>query len=171
MAKKEKNIPIKNYIILGAIFVVSIAIIIYLCNWYKVYDEYQREVPVIRTHLSEITDGEIDSYLVENPTTTFYFCTASSFECRNYEKDFIKLIDDKNLSNYIIYVNLSKTDINKFLEQFNNKHKYKIKLTDSYPALVTFEDSKITNILQGTKKEKLTISKTKSFLDINKIGS
>ena len=43
MAKKEKNIPVKNYIILGAIFIVGIAIIIYLCNWYKVYDEYQRE--------------------------------------------------------------------------------------------------------------------------------
>lgn len=171
MAKKEeKKIPLKNYIILGIIFLVSIVVVVYLCRCYKVYDESQRETPVIRGHLPEITENEVDSYLVENPSTVFYMCTASSFVCRNYEKDFIKLIDEKKLSNSIIYVNLSNADIENFVNNFNNNHKYKVKLTKNYPALVIFEDSKVINILQNDKNEKLTISKTKSFLDMNKIG-
>ncbi|MBR3049683.1 MAG: hypothetical protein IKG58_03925 [Bacilli bacterium] len=171
MTKKEdKKIPVKNYVILGIIFLVSIVLVIYLCNCYKVYDESQRQIPVVRGHLSEITESEIDSYLMENPTTVLYMCTASSFECRNYEKDFIKLIDDKNLVNSIIYINLSDSNMDSFINNFNRNHKYKEKLTNNYPAFVVFEDSKVTNILQGSEKEKLTISKTKSFLDLNKIG-
>ncbi|MBQ2639942.1 MAG: hypothetical protein IJF92_04175 [Bacilli bacterium] len=172
MAKKEeKNIPIKNYVILGIIFLISIILVIYLCRCYKVYDESQRETPIVRGHLSEITENEIDSYLVENPSTVFYMCTASDFTCRNYEKDFIKLIDEKNLSNSIIYVNLSNADIDTFVDNFNKNHKYKVKLTKEYPALIVFDESKIISILQGNRKEKLTISQTKNFLDINKIGS
>ena len=172
MEKTElRKIPIKNYIILGVIFIIGIAIIGYLCNWYKVYDEYQRETPVIRGTLSEITAEEINHYVLDNPTTIFYMCTSKDFSCRNYEKDLKKLIESKELQNNIIYVNLTNVDINSFVDDFNNTYNYKKKLTTNYPALVIFEDGKIISILQGNKEKKLTVSKTKQFIELNNIGS
>ena len=46
----------------------------------------------------------------------------------------------------------------------------KVKLTKNYPAIVLFEDNEIKYILQGKKEEPLTITKTKQFIDLNKIG-
>lgn len=173
MSKKDveiKKTPIKNYIILGIIFIISIGITIYLCNWYYVYDEYQRQTPVIRGTLSEITTEELNHYVLENPTTVIYMCTSSDHVCRNYEKDFKKLIEREELQNEIVYVNLSNVDVDMFVENFNNTYNYKIKLTSNYPALIIFDEGKVTNILQGSKDEKLTITKTQQFIDINKIG-
>ena len=52
----------------------------------------------------------------------------------------------------------------------HEKYQSKVELTAKYPALVIFENGKIVNVLQETEKEKLTISKTKQFIEFNKIG-
>lgn len=165
-----KKIPLKNYIILAVIFCISMGIVIYFCNWYKVYDQYQRQTPVIRETLSEITVEELDHYIMENPTTIIYMCTASDLTCRNYEKDFKKIIEKNDLQEDIIYLNLSNTNLDEFTDNFNNNYNYKVKLTNYYPSLVVFEDGKVTNILQGTSDKKLTATKTQQFIDMNKIG-
>lgn len=175
MTKTKKDdlrtIPIKNYVILVAAFLITFLIVLYLCNWYKVYDEYQRKTPVIDKTLSELTSvEELNHYIMENQTTVIYMCTASSDSCRNFEKDFKKLILKKNLQDSIVYLNLSNIDEKEFVNTFNNNYPYKVKLTDKYPAIVVFEDSKVTNLLQGTKNQKMTIEKAKQFIEINKIG-
>lgn len=167
---KEKKIPFKNYVILGALFIFGMALTIYLCNWYKVYDDYQKQIPIIRGTLSEITTEELDHYVLENPTTVIYMCTASDYVCRNYEKDFKKLVENNNLQDTIIYLNLSNVNISEFVDNFNNSYNYKVKLTSSYPALVIFEEGRVVNLLQGSDEEALTVTKTKQFIDINKIG-
>ena len=171
MEKQElRKISVKNYIILGIIFVVGVTITIYLCNWYKVYDDYQRQTPIIRGTLSEITAEELDHYVLDNPTTIFYMCTSQDFACRNYEKDLKKIIETQELQDDIIYVNLTDVDINNYVDDFNNTYKFKKKLTTNYPALIVYEEGKITSILQGDEKKKLTVSKTKQFLELNNIG-
>ena len=166
----EKVIPLKNYIVLSMLFIGIVMLTGYFCNWYHVYDEYQRQTPIIRGTLSEITAEEINHYITDNPTAVFYMCTANDFNCRNYEKDLKKLVISEDLQNSIIYVNLSDIDSNVFVDNFNNTYTYKVKLTTNYPAFVVFNDGKITNILQGNEKNKLTIGKTRQFIDINKIG-
>ena len=168
--KQESKKTIKNYIILVIIFALGIGIILYLCNWYQVYDDYQKQTPVIRGTLSEITSEELEHYVMENPTTIIYMCTSSNMNCRNYEKDLKKLVEQNNLQDAIVYLNLSDVDSKSFIEMFNTKYPYKVKLTENYPALVMIEDGKVRNLLQGKEEEKLTISKTKQFIEINKIG-
>ena len=97
-------------------------------------------------------------------------CTASNQTCRKFEKDFIKLIKKKNLQEEVVYRNLSNIDQDAVVNNFNEKYNFKIALTTNYPAIVIFEDGKIVSMLQGTADEKLTISKTKQFIEINKIG-
>lgn len=168
--KSDKKISIKNYIIVVIMFIAGMGVTLYLCNWYNVYDEYQKQTPVIRGILSEITNEELEHYVMENPTTVIYMCTASNPTCRNYEKELKKLVESENLQEKIVYLNLSDIDEDQFIDNFNNKYPYKVKLTTNYPALVIFEDGEISNILQGKEDEKLTIIKTKQFIEINKIG-
>lgn len=167
---KEKNIPLKNYLIIALIFLATIGLTIYLCNCYSVYNEGTKEIPVIRGTLSEITSEDFEHYILENQSAKVYMCTASNQTCRNFEKDFIKLIKRKNLQDEIVYLNLSNVDQDTFVNNFNTKYNFKIALTTNYPAIVIFEDGKIVSILQGTTDEELTISKTKQFIEINKIG-
>ncbi len=167
---EKKKGGLKSYLILAAIFLVGIGITLYLCNLYKVYDEYQKQTPVIRDTLSEITSDELEHYILENPTTVIYMCTSSEMVCRNYEKDFKKLIKSKELQDEIVYLNLSDLDQQKFIEEFNNKYNFKVKLTTYYPAIVVFEEGKITSVLQGNEEENLTVVKTKQFIEIHKIG-
>ena len=161
---------VKNYFILILIFVLGIGITLYLSRLYHVYDEYQKQTPVIRGVVSELTNEELEHYLLENPTTVLYMCTASDMLCRNFEKDFKKLIEKDNLQEKIVYLNLSDIDQKEFVDSFNEKYPYRNKLTSRYPAIVLFEEGKIINNLQGSSKEKLTIKKAEQFIDLNNIG-
>ena len=170
--KEEKNI-LKNYVILCIILLLVIGITLYLCECYKVYKEEQKNIPVIRgTIVSEITEVDLEPYLIENPTATIYLCTASDEKCRSFEKDFIKIINKYNLQDTIVYLNLSGIDDQKaFVEDFNNKHQCKKgKLTSNYPAVLFFDEGKLKKILQGKKGEKLKINKVKNFIEVNEIG-
>lgn len=161
--------PLKNYLILFAVICATIILTIYLCDCYRVYSEGQKEIPIIRGTIFEITSAEIDHYIKENPSGTIYVCTSSNQNCRNFEPDFIKLIKKKDLQDEIVYLNLSNIDQETFLTEFNQKYKYKYALTENYPAIITYEDSKITNILQE-KDGKLSINTAKQFIELNKIG-
>lgn len=167
--KKMRSIPAKNYVILVVLFIAVIILVLYLCNLYHVYDEHQREIPVIRDSLFEIQPDEIQHYVMENPTSVFYMCTATDDACRSFEKDLKKLIEKEELQSAIIYVNLSNVNQSEFVDEFNSKYPYKISLKKNYPAFVVFEDGQVSSILQARRGDKLTISETENFIKLNKI--
>lgn len=169
MKKTEEKNYLKNYIILFAMCFVVVGITIYICKCYNVYHEYQKQTPVIRGYFSEITTQEVDNYIQENPTTTLYLCTSNDEVCRNYEKKLIKVINKLNL-NDTIYINIKEEEKNSFPEEFNQKYPFKVQLKSSYPTFILIEEGKVRYILQGNENEPLTISKTKQYFELNKIG-
>lgn len=171
MSKIEKKIPKKNYIILLILFLLTFLLTYYIYRWYVVYSNYQNNIPVIKDSLVELTEEEMEHYISDNPTTTIYICTASDINCRNFEKSFKRFVDQKVLKEYIAYVNLSNNDENGFIDRFNSRYHYRKSALSKYPALVYFEDGQISDILQETATEKITISDVKQFIKRNKIGS
>ena len=167
---KENKKTIKNYILLILLFIASIGLIFYLRELYEVNKAEQLKTPVIDGALLEIYSTDLEHYVLDNPTTVIYMCTADNEKCRVFERDFKKLLKKKNYDDQIIYLNLTDLDQDDFVNSFNDKYKYKTKLTTNYPAFILFEDGKIKNILQGNDKEELTLVKVKQFLDLNKIG-
>lgn len=165
----EKKIPLKNYFIILAIFAAAIILVLYIRNVYQVYKQEKLQIPVIRDTLSEIKPDELEHYLQDNPTTIVYICTAEDKKCRDYESSFKKYIKREELQDSIVYLNISE-EKETFTEDFNNAYNYRRKLTDNYPALVSFEDGKINNLLQVKEKDKLTIAKTRQFVELQKIG-
>ena len=167
---KENKIPVKNYFILAFIFLIGIGLTIYFCKWYEVIDTEKKQTPVIRGVIPEISSQELDNFVLENPTTVLYLCTSDNMKCRNFEKDFKKYIIKESMENYIVYVNLTNINQVKFVKDFNNNYEYKTKLTPNYPALIYFNDGKISDMIEGTNSNKLTLSKAKDIIRKNKIG-
>lgn len=171
--EQEQKKLLKNYIILVVILLLVIGLTIYLCECFKVYKEEQKTIPVIRgTLVSEITEVDLEPFLIENPSTVIYTCTASNDKCRSFEKDFKKVINKYNLQDTIIYLNLSGVEDQKsFVDGFNANHECKKgKLTTNYPAILYFDEGKLRLVLQGKNGEKLKISKVKDFIELNKLG-
>ena len=161
---------IKSYLILILSFIVGISLCIYAFSWYKVIDNNKKNTPIIRGTLTEINSKELDNYLLENSNTVLYLCTSNNVRCRNYEKDFKKIINSKSLKDYIVYVNLTGIDQVKFVKEFNQKYTYKNKLKTSYPALIVFKDGEIVDLIEYSKGNKLTSKKTIEFLENNHVG-
>ena len=161
----EKNY-IKNYAILVAIFVVCFGLTIYFCKWYEVYKEYQKEIPIIRGTLQEIHSDELEHYLVDNPNAIVYMCTSYSDICREYEKKLKRYIAKNDVTDSIVYLNLTNENLEEFIERFNKKYPSRNVLKGHYPTYVVFCDGVIENVLQGTAYTPLTISKTQNFLEL-----
>lgn len=166
----KNNKKIKKFLILVIVFAVTIGLVLYLCELYKVYESYQKETPVIRDYLQEITSNDLKPYIQENPSSLIYMCTSSDDVCRSFEKDLKKLVSKDELGNEIIYLNLSDVNSLEFVNDFNSSYSYKEDLTTNYPAFVLFEEGKIVKILQGNKEKPLTITRVKHFLELNEIG-
>lgn len=160
----------KSYLILILVFAIGIGLCIYAFSWYKVIDNNKKNTPIIRGTLTEISSKELDNYILENSNAIIYLCTSDSVRCRNYEKDFKKIIKSKMLQDDIVYVNLTGVNQVKFVKQFNQKYTYKSKLTTSYPAIIVFEDGQIVDLIEYSKKSKLTSKKTIEFLEDNHVG-
>ncbi len=172
-AKKENGTKkiVKNYLLLLIIFIVCIGFVLYLCNLYQVYDQYQKETPVIQGALQEIVPDDLEHYVLDTPTTVIYMCTSYDEECRAFEKDFKKYLSKREWNNEVVYLNLNDLDQEEFVHSFNTKYPYKKEsLSTHYPAFVLFEDGKVRGLLQGNNQKKLTITKVRQFLEINEIG-
>lgn len=167
----KKKIPAKNYVILLTLFLTTFLLVYYFYRWYVVYSNYQNSIPVIKDSLAEITEEEMEHYISDNPTTTIYVCTAADTTCRNFEKSFKKLVDQKSLKEYIAYVRIDEENKNDFIGRFNTNHPFKKNVLSKYPALIFFEDGEVSDIIQETNNEKLSIEDVKQFLKRNKIGN
>lgn len=169
---EQETVPSKihNYFMVILLFLVFMGIVLYMCQVYKVSEEERKKVPIISGALMEIYRDDLEHYVLDNPTTVIYMCTANDDTCRSFERDFKKLLKKNDYNNEIIYLNLTDVDQEKFVKEFNETYHYKIQLTTDYPAFVLFEDGSIDSVLQGNEKKPLTITKVKQFLELSHIG-
>lgn len=165
---KDKK-RMRNYIICVMLFIVCFGLVLYLRELYKVNEAEQKKIPVIQGYISEIYNDDLEHYITENPDGVIYMCIANDENCRVFEREFKKLLKKDEYNDNLVYLNLMDIDQDKFLEEFNSKFIYKVKLSKEYPAFVLFEDGKVKAILQE-KDKKLDIVKVKHFLELSEIG-
>ena len=165
---KDKK-RIRNYIICVVLFITCFGLVLYLRELYKVNEAEQKKIPVIQGYISEIYNDDLEHYVTENPDGVIYMCIANDENCRVFEREFKKLLKKDEYNDNLVYLNLMDVDQDKFLEEFNSKFIYKVKLSKEYPAFVLFEDGKVKAILQE-KDKKLDIVKVKHFLELSEIG-
>ena len=168
LEKKNKKL-VRNYIITLILFIACFGLVLYLRELYRVNEAEQKKIPVIQGYISEIYSDDLEHYIMDNPNGVIYMCIANDENCRTFEREFKKLLKKDEYNDNLAYLNLMDVDQNKFLEEFNSKYIYKVKLSKDYPAFVLFEEGKVKSILQD-KSRKLDIVKVKHFLELSEIG-
>lgn len=140
--KENRNIPLKNYIILSIILIVSVILVIYFYMWYGELETNRLNTPVIDQYISLINYNEIDTYIVENKKAFIYVSVLNNEKTRNFEKKFIKIINKYSLNNRILYLNLTDQYKNNVL--FNNiVNKYNL---SDLPCIVIFENGIVKDV-------------------------
>lgn len=163
--EREKNIPLRNYIILAAILIVTIILVIYFYMWYGNYENTKLTSPIMDEYLQVINYNELNDYLVENKNSVIYVSVLDSKEIRNFEIKFKKFIKDNSLNNSILYLDLTEElKDNKITKEI--KSKYNLNNTDitKVPSIIIFKDGNIASIY-NIKEENYNINKLSTYLE------
>ena len=108
MKKDElRKIPVKNYIILGVVIVVTMLILYYFYMWVDVYKESKINIPIMDKYMTVINYNELDNYVVENPDTIVYVSVLENDEIREFEKKFKNKYKNDLIDNDVLYMNVT----------------------------------------------------------------
>lgn len=147
-----REIPKKNYLIL---FIIAIVVVIatgILMNIYNANHEVIYESK-IKTIVTEIKYEDLSNYLIENPNVVVYV-NNSHKDNNKLESDIYKLIADKNIQQYMIYMERNKDIVDKY------------KLPKNNPLFIAFKDGKKVEIFS---EKEYTIEGIESFLVRNEV--
>lgn len=151
---REERVPLKNYIILAIILILSILAIIYFYRWYDAYENSSLSVPYMDKYLRIIKYNELDNYLMENRNTVIYVSKVQSEEIRLFEKKFKNIINTNSLNNTILYLNVSDKENKEILSAYN---------ITSVPCIILFSNEEVTDIY-NIKDNGYDIDKVNAFL-------
>jgi len=166
MAKSTlREIPVKNYIKAGLCIILSIVLIFYIAKWYTVYQEDNLNKAIISDYLTEISYDEFSNYLTENSNAIVYIGIATDKTCRSYENKFKNIINNYNLTEDIIYLNITDYSIENtnYIDLFDDKYGTDTKKITSIPAIMVFENGKMTAVLSGDLNKNNTIKFLKKY--------
>ncbi len=161
MNGSKREIPVKNYIFLGIIMIVSMFGVYYLYLWFQTYEESRLNAPIMDSYLQVINYNELSSYVLENETTVVYVSVVGNEEIREFENKFKNTVDQYSLKKDIVYMditsNLEDSEISK-----NLSDKYDID-GDNVPYILVFDSGKLIDTY-SIAKHNYSIKKIKKYL-------
>ena len=143
--KKEKNIPLKNYIILAVVLILSIILVIYFYMWYNAYEESKLNTMIMDKYLQVINYNELNNYLVENKDAVIYSSVLEDQKIRHFEKKFKNIIIKNSLNNDILYLDLTEELKDKNITK-DIKETYNNQDIANTPSIMIFKDGNLYSI-------------------------
>lgn len=142
-----KKIPVKNYVILGIVIIITLFILYYFYMWVDVYKESRVNIPIMDKYMTVINYNELDNYLVENPDTIIYVSVLEDEEIRKFEKKFKNKYKNDAIKKDILYMNITDEVKNK---EIRNEMVSKYSLNNlnitSVPCVLVFSDGLLKTI-------------------------
>lgn len=132
---KKKDIPKKNYFILGIILIISCILVYYINAWYSLYQYEKRGNSPITTYMEIINYNEVENYIAENSDAIIYVSKSNNLKIRKFEEDNEKLFKKLELNYNILYMDAK--EVNKDL-----KIKYNV---NEYPTILFFKNKRLVN--------------------------
>lgn len=142
-----REIPLKNYIILGLVILLTLGLVYYFYLWYITYEESKLSETIMDRYLEVINYNELNDYIVENRNAMIYTSVLEDNNIRKFEIKFKNIVVKNALKDKILYMDM--TDI------FKDKIKY-TELRNSYqvnnynitnvPCILVFKDAKLVDI-------------------------
>ena len=142
-----REIPVKNYIILGVVLFITMLILYYFYCWVDVYKESKINIPIMDKYMSVINYNELDNYIVENPDTIIYVSVLEDEKIRGFEKEFKNKYKNKEIENELLYMNITD-DIKDMDIRDEMVSKYSINSLDmtDVPSLLVFNNGELSSI-------------------------
>lgn len=154
----NKNISLKNYIILSIVILLTVFITLYFYFWYRSYRENKNYNSTMFDSALIIRYNELDNYLTENKEAVIYFSGSYSDSNTSFEKKLNKYLSSKSINIPFLYLNVSN--------ELGNKKTYK-QLKDSYgvntPYIIVFKDSELS-FKFDIRRNNYDINKLDTFL-------
>ena len=143
--KKEKEIPLKNYILLSIVLILTIVVVIYFFLWKNTYEKSKLQTPILDDYLLVINYNELNN---EN--------------IRLFENKFKNIINKNNLNNKILYLDLTEElKENNIVKEINKK--YGKEMTE-IPSIIIIKDGKISSSY-NIKENKYNIKLLEKYLE------
>lgn len=160
--KKEKEIPLKNYILLSIVLILTIVVVIYFFLWKNTYEKSKLQIPILDDYLLVINYNELNNYLVENKDAIIYISKLNNENIRLFENKFKNIINKNNLNNKILYLDLTEElKENNIVKEINKK--YGKEMTE-VPTIVIIKDGKISSSY-NIKENKYNIKLLEKYLE------
>lgn len=161
-----RKIPMKNYIILLAITIVTILLVVYLVNLYQTKKDYENNVNHRMIFLKEIKVEDFDNYITENPEGFIYLSNSSKEELKDIENKLKEELPKKEYIDQIVYLNLKNAPDN-FIDTIKKYYSATMKLNenDIIPNIIIMENGQITHKLNINNKT--NIKEIFKFLERN----
>lgn len=160
--KKEKEIPLKNYILLSIVLILTIVVVIYFFLWKNTYEKSKLQTPILDDYLLVINYNELNNYLVENKDAIIYISKLNNENIRLFENKFKNIINKNNLNNKILYLDLTEELKETNIVKKINK-KYGKEMTE-VPTIVIIKDGKISSFY-NIKENKYNIKLLEKYLE------
>ena len=160
--KKEKEIPLKNYILLSIVLILTIVVVIYFFLWKNTYEKSKLQTPILDDYLLVINYNVLNNNLVENKDAIIYVSKLNDESIRLFENKFKNIINKNNLNNKILYLDLTEElKENNIVKEINKK--YGKEMTE-VPTIVIIKDGKISSSY-NIKENKYNIKLLEKYLE------
>ncbi len=107
MKKELRKVPLKNYIILFVVAVLTVVLCLYIREWILTYKETKISISPLSGEISEVNTNELDLILTESNQVVLYVSYVNNLEVYNKEIKLLKKIKSEELNEYIIYYNVT----------------------------------------------------------------
>ena len=165
MTENMREIPKKNYIILGVVLLVSLLLVYYFYMWFSAYRDTKTSMMILDKYLSVINYSELDNYLVENPDCIIYVSKLEDDKIRSFEKKFRKSLKGKTIDSDILYMNITEELKNKrAIKQMKFNYSMENSSIVDVPNILIFENGKL-KFIYSISDNGYNIEKLENFLN------
>ena len=165
MKNEKREVPVKNYIFLGIIILVTILLLFYFYLWYLTYEESKLNNQIMDRYLQVINYNELEDYIRENKNAYVYVSVLEDKPIRNFEIKFKSTIIDNSLKKEILYLDLTEiySDKNK-LDKANKEYNIYNKNISNVPCILVFEEGSLIKIYD-IKENNYDIEQLEEFFE------
>lgn len=150
---KEKNIPLKNYIILVVIGIVVVILTLYINAWIKTYKENKISVSPLSGVIQEVNINEIGVTFSEMNEVLLYVGYTDDKTIYNMEEKLLKYIKNHNLVDKFIYVNANDYKENQeYLQILKNTFPEVSDNIKEVPVLIYVNNGKAEEVINSNNK-------------------
>ena len=144
---KERTIPIKNYLILEVILILTLGLVYYFYLWYITYEESKLNETIMDRYLEVINYNELNDYIIENRNAMIYTSVLEDNNIRKFEIKFKNTIVRNSLKEKLLYMDMTDIfkDKIKYTELRNTYQVNDYNITD-VPCILVFKDAKLVDI-------------------------